>query len=67
MKATGGSLTTSISLASQIKGTFEFDAIGTVFENPEQQVSLTVTGEFTAKPVGSGALRMTSLKIQQSR
>lgn len=48
--ATGGTLRVTSSSATAFKGTFTFDAQGGLFEDPENTLTIKVTGSFHATP-----------------
>lgn len=62
----GGTLHVTSSNGSTIKGTFEFDATGVVFEDPETELGITVEGDFTARTLPDGSVRVSSMKLSRS-
>lgn len=62
--STGGTLHVTSSNGSTIKGTFSFDANGVVFADPETELSITVEGDFTAKTLPDGSVRVNSMKLR---
>jgi hypothetical protein len=63
--STGGTLHISSSSGSQIKGTFDFDATGVVFADPETELNVTVAGSFTTKSLPQGAVQGAVRKLRQ--
>lgn len=62
--STGGSVTISSSSSGTVKGSFQFDAIGFINDDPTE-LGITMSGTFTAK-AGAPAT-VTSLKIERHR
>ena len=65
--STGGTLHISSSSNNQIKGSFAFDAVGVVFEDPETELNVTVEGSFTAKSLPESAVQGAARTLRQVR
>ncbi len=65
--STGGTLTISSSSGSTMKGTFNFNAAGVVFADPETPLSVTLTGSFTSKALPESAVRSLTSQLRQAR
>lgn len=63
--STGGTLHISSSSSNQIKGSFDFEATGVVFADPETQLNVTVEGNFTAKSLPESAVHSAVRKLRQ--
>ncbi|HXE58525.1 MAG TPA: hypothetical protein VNK43_11045 [Gemmatimonadales bacterium] len=61
-----GTVTFSASSGNQVKGTFEFDALGVVMEDPETELAVTVSGSFTANAGAPGGV-ISDLKLEPAR
>lgn len=61
--STGGTVTVSSSSSSIVKGTFQFDCIGVQSADPNTEISLSVSGTFTAKP--GAPVGLTSLSVER--
>ena len=66
--STGGTVTITTSSSQRVRGTFEFDAIGTFENDPEAFLDVTVTGEFDAARFGENAQvsRVTNLTVRRA-
>jgi len=64
--ATGGTLKVTSSSGSAFKGTFTFDAQGGLFSDPENTLTIKVSGAFHASPA-TQALKINSRTIRRSR
>ena len=62
--STGGSVKITSSSDNQVKGTFQMDVIGYVADDPNTEISLSISGTFTTKS-GSPAGLVNSLSVER--
>jgi hypothetical protein len=65
--ATGGTLKVTSSSGSAFKGSFSFDAQGGLFEDPENTLTIKVTGSFHATPGTPNLQAIKGLKLNAGR
>ena len=67
--ATGGTVSVEQSSSSELSGEFSFDATGVLTSDPETELTVSITGTFSAEPMAQGVMvpSIKSLKVEQSR